>query len=252
MDGPGTRRGGDGMTDTDNRNIIERLGAVHRELGPIAKAQVEMNRSSFMAFRVDDVYAHLGPLFAKHGVVVVPRVVDAVYRDITSKANAKGVSVRVTVEYDFVAPDMSGVTMTFRAEGDDYGDKATNKAVQQAIKYGLIQMFQIATGEVDPDAIPIDPAVVDETERTITAVTAAFPDIDTARSVWMKVADTIGHVPGQPMDVETADRFVSMVAEVASDSTHDGTEPAATDKETGETETDDRIDDTTGDETNGE
>lgn len=134
-----------------DRNVIERLNEVATQVGAMDKQQVQ----NFKAFTVDDVYSKLRPLFSKAGVVVVPSVASTKYEHITSKSGTPGISAYVHMDYVFHAPDGSQVTMRVAAEGQDYSDKATNKAVQQAFKYGLIQMFMISTGEVDPDAVTV-------------------------------------------------------------------------------------------------
>ena len=137
---------------SDTLNIIERLTLVHQGLGKIEKRPVQ----GFKAFAIDDVYANIGPLFAKHGIVVTPSVKDTRYEAVEAKSGAKGFACFITVDYTFHAPDGSTVKMRAASEGIDYGDKSTNKALQQAFKYGLIQMFQISTGEVDPDAAVVE------------------------------------------------------------------------------------------------
>ena len=42
--------------------------------------------------------------------------------------------------------------MKVPGESRDYGDKGTFQATQQAIKYGFVQAFMIATGEPDADS----------------------------------------------------------------------------------------------------
>ncbi len=150
--------------DSDDRTVVERLRDVKAELGTIDKEQINIPGQRFMAFTVDRVYGHLGPLFNKHGIVVVPYFVSADYGDTTSKSGTLGKWVSVVVDYVFHGVDGSSVTMRFCAEGIDYQDKATNKAVQQAFKYGLVQLFQLSTGDVDPDT-----AVPDQAEPKLSA-----------------------------------------------------------------------------------
>lgn len=146
----------------DGRNVVERLIDVKRQLGAIEKQEIKAGRQTYNAFTVDTVYAHLGPLLAKHGIAVVPSLDAVTYVEGETSSGTKSVDARVVVDYSFIAPDESAVTMRFAGEGRDTSDKATNKAFQQALKYGLIQMFQIATGEVDPDAVLIEAAAVDD------------------------------------------------------------------------------------------
>lgn len=134
-------------------DIYERLIGVGSDVGAMDKQQVQ----SFKAFAVDDVYSKLRPLFTKWGIAILPTVnsVDYVMHD-RGGDKTPAIDARVQVTYRFYAPNGSTTQMTFVAEGRDYSDKATNKAVQQAFKYGLIQMFMISTGEVEPDSENIE------------------------------------------------------------------------------------------------
>ncbi len=153
-------------TDEFLGNVIARLLAVKAELGTIEKDRVDQGGGgTFMAFAVDRVYGHLGPLFNKHGIVVVPYFVSADYEDTHSQSGKKGKWATVVVDYVFHGIDGSTVTMRFGAEGIDYQDKATNKAVQQAFKYGLVQMFQLSTGDVDPDAADLPEQASESAEK---------------------------------------------------------------------------------------
>ncbi|HHH27369.1 MAG TPA: hypothetical protein ENK57_03325 [Polyangiaceae bacterium] len=133
-------------------DVLKALNAVHRELGPIAKRKVDAGRGgSFQAFAVDDVYAAIGPLLAKHGVVLTSTVDDVRVEPVTFRGGAEGRWVMVRLRYRFTALDGSSIETAGVGEGIDTQDKATNKALQQALKYALVQAFQIATGEPDPD-----------------------------------------------------------------------------------------------------
>ena len=133
--------------------IFARLNAVAGDLTAIPKQQVDAGAGGrYKAFAIDDIYSHLRPLFTKHGVVVIPS-----FAKQKCSVSEKGRNVaQVTIDYTFWSVTGDSVTMRFGAEGHDGQDKATNKAAQQALKYGLIQMFQISTGEVDPDAAVIE------------------------------------------------------------------------------------------------
>jgi hypothetical protein len=130
--------------------VVERLIMIGKEVGPTGKQT--MKGVGYDAFAIDDIYSKLRPLFSKWEVVIVPTMRQTEYVVTPRVEKSPAVDAHVWIDYSFYSPDGSHVTMTFSAEGRDFGDKATNKAVQQAFKYGLIQMFMISTGEVDPDA----------------------------------------------------------------------------------------------------
>ncbi len=173
------------MSDPATGTVIERLNAVARDLGPIPKRRIDIGKgfNAFNAFLVDDVYAHVGPLFAKHGIVVVPQFRSAEYSAVESARGTKGTVAHVVIDYEFHGVDGSSVTMTFAAEGIDYQDKATNKAAQQALKYGIIQLLQIATGEVDPDAAEL-PETSIEAPSTSGAGEPMSPDRRARNAAW--------------------------------------------------------------------
>ncbi|KKN15592.1 hypothetical protein LCGC14_0984420 [marine sediment metagenome] len=148
------------------RTVIERLLKVKEELGTIEKDWIDtQGGGKFFAFTIDRVYGHLGPLFNKHGLIVTPRMVSVDYGTVTSAHGKHGTSAHVMMDYTFCDVDGGELTMRFGAEGIDYQDKATNKAVQQAFKYALVQLFQLSTGDVDPDAAQLPDQASEKVEE---------------------------------------------------------------------------------------
>jgi len=88
-------------------------------------------------------------------------------------------------EYTFVhAPSQTDIIVSAVGEGDDFGDKGSNKAMTVALKYALRQTLLIETGD-DPDETSSD--VFDQTEAIggkawsedhIKAMLTANPDAD--------------------------------------------------------------------------
>jgi hypothetical protein len=113
------------------------------------------------AFRgIDDVYAHLAPLLAAHGLCVFPRCMS---REMTERATRNGGALFVAsihAEFDFVAvADGTKHTASTFGEAMDSSDKATNKAMSAAFKYAAFMTFCIPTeGDNDADATGHDVA----------------------------------------------------------------------------------------------
>ena len=129
---------------TDVELVYERLVRVANDLPTIERRQVQ----TFKAFNVDDIYAAVRPLLIKHDLTIAPWVESVEYGTGTFKGGTEYVDARIVMGYTFrCSVDGSRVDAKFAAEGRDTQDKATNKAAQQALKYCLIQMFQINTGE---------------------------------------------------------------------------------------------------------
>jgi len=137
---------------------------------------VEKNRANAQQgykFRgIDDVYSAVHPLFAKHKIFTLPRVLN---ENTTERTTASGTILRfvnLTMAYDFFAPDGSHVTAEVVGEAMDAGDKASNKAMSAAQKYALIQTLCIPTGST-PDADEVtQPEVTTETRQVSKSSTA--------------------------------------------------------------------------------
>lgn len=132
--------------------IYLRLVAILSELPVIGKNQ-KNEQQGFMFRGHDDILAALNPLLAKHGVVVVPDVLE---RETSQRTTSKGgvmYEVNLHVRYTFYAEDGSSVSASTWGEGTDTGDKATNKAMTMAFKNVLNQTFAISSAEFkDADA----------------------------------------------------------------------------------------------------
>jgi hypothetical protein len=126
------------------------MAAVLKEVGVIEKGRRNVQQG--YQFRgIDDVYEAVHPLFAKHGIFTVPRVLNEETNERTTQSGTVLRFVKLTMAYDFFAPDGSRVTAEMIGEAMDAGDKASNKAMSAAQKYALIQTFCIPTGST-PDA----------------------------------------------------------------------------------------------------
>lgn len=142
-------------TSTPTKNVYQLIAAVAAELAQEGISKDRRNQQQGYQFRgIDDVYNALAPVIAKHGLVILPRILS---RDITERPSAKGgvlFSVVVEAEFDFVSShDGSKHTVKTYGEAMDSADKATNKAMSAAYKYAAFQTFCIPTeGDNDADA----------------------------------------------------------------------------------------------------
>lgn len=139
---------------------MEVYKAVNAVQAALAKSGISKDRKASgggasYAFRgIDDVYSHLAPLLAEHGLCVFPRCMS---REVTERATRNGGALFVAVvhaEFDFVAmADGSKHTAATFGEAMDSSDKATNKAMSAAFKYAAFMTFCIPTeGDNDADA----------------------------------------------------------------------------------------------------
>ena len=137
---------------TEKKNIFESIQAVMGEIGAVGKTSKNAQQG-FMYRGIDAVMNALQPALIKHGVFVVPEILEQIREE---RVNAKGTTLIYSIckiKYNFYAQDGSSVSATVIGEGMDTGDKATNKAMSIAFKYACFQVFCIPTEEmVDPDA----------------------------------------------------------------------------------------------------
>lgn len=135
--------------------VYEKIAAITAEMSKIGIAKSSKNSQQNYMFRgIDAVYGALSPLLAKHGLCVLPRVIEhAVVERETQKGGALFYTT-LKVEFDFVAAeDASKHTVCTIGEAMDTGDKSSNKAMSAAYKYACFQAFCIPTeGDNDADA----------------------------------------------------------------------------------------------------
>lgn len=140
------------------KNIYQTINAVMADIGAIGKDKV--NQQQRFHYRgVDDVMNTLNPAFIKHGLFLVPEVLEQTREERqTGKGGTLIYSVCKT-KYTFYAEDGSSISTVVIGEGMDSGDKASNKALSAAFKYACFQVFCIATEELkDPDADTPEPS----------------------------------------------------------------------------------------------
>lgn len=140
--------------------IFGKMLAVKKGIGSIGKDQ--KNTGQGWNFRgIDDFMNALHPILNKHGVGILPSVVQhSEPKFITNeKTNRTSKNTQITIKYTFFAEDGSTVDIVMPAEGVDSGDKGTNKALSAAFKYALMQGFCVPTKdmeEADRDNATID------------------------------------------------------------------------------------------------
>ena len=129
--------------------VEEAFVAAMRQIGPIAKAQT--NEAQGYKFRgIDDVLAEVNSALTDNGLFYLPNVVTYEREWRVSAKGTDMVHVFLTVRYDFYCEAGGGpLSMTIPTEGRDASDKATNKAMSGALKYGLIQCFAIPVRDQD-------------------------------------------------------------------------------------------------------
>lgn len=136
------------------KNIYQVINDIQKDLASSGIGKNQTNTYDKYKFRgIDDVYNAVSPLLAKHGMCILPEVLDRNVQERISAKNQALFYVTVKVKYTLVsASDGSKHEITAYGEAMDRGDKATNKAMSAAFKYALFQTFCIPTEAQDADA----------------------------------------------------------------------------------------------------
>ena len=134
--------------------VITAIRSIIKDIGEHGVAKGQKNKEQGYQYRgIDDMLNALSPLYAKHGLVIVPKVVSRDVIQSTTKSGSALWKVSVCVEYHLHAEDGSTLVASTYGEAMDSADKATNKALSAAYKYLVIQLFAIpVVGTPDADA----------------------------------------------------------------------------------------------------
>lgn len=147
--------------------IYEALSKVMNEIQAVGKK--DRNSQAGFNFRgIDAVTNAVGPALRKHGVIVVPEVLDYQYGTVVVGQKRTEMShARMQIAFTWYGPDGDSIRSVTAGEAFDSGDKATAKAHSVAFRTAMLQTLCLPTDEPDPDetsyerapAAPVDPVV---------------------------------------------------------------------------------------------
>lgn len=195
-------------------SVYKAINAVQTELARIGigKDRVNTQGSGYRFRGIDDVYNAIAPLLAKHGLCILPRIIERECVERQTKNGGAIFYVTVSAEFDFVcAEDGSKHTVRTFGEAMDTSDKATNKAMSAAYKYAAFQAFAIPTeGDNDADAHSHQIAVEPPAELLDAARTAAMGGRASFEAFWKPLPKPrrlllVGHIESLKEAVEAAD-----------------------------------------------
>jgi hypothetical protein len=133
------------------QRIYKAISEAMKDIEPIAKNRKNQGQN-FQYRGIDDVMNELQPILTKHGIFIVPEVLEQTREERQTKSGSTlNYSIQKTA-FHFTADDGSKVTAVVVGEGMDSADKASNKALSIAFKYACLQVFCIPTeDQKDPD-----------------------------------------------------------------------------------------------------
>lgn len=130
---------------------VELMLRVMESVQAVRKA--DRNTEQGYNFRgIDATVNAVGPALREHGVLPVPVLHKAAYRDVLTSRGKPSRECTVEVAYRFYGPAGDFVEVVVPGESMDFGDKGTAKAMSVAYRIALLQALCIPTDEPDADA----------------------------------------------------------------------------------------------------
>lgn len=129
-------------------NIYQKLNTIKEKLAYIQK---DKKVDSYMAVTHDAVTRETRDLFIEQKVLIVPVELESKV-ELTGTTTGKGVPyirLESTYRVDFINCDEPAevVSVQLSAHALDHGDKAPGKAHSYVVKYAILKVLQIETGE---------------------------------------------------------------------------------------------------------
>lgn len=186
-------------------HVYKAISAVMGDLAKTGVAKGQTNTFDNYKFRgIDDVYNALAPLLSKHGLVILPRVLERTSEERTSKKGDALFYITVKAEFDFVAAeDGSKHTVCAYGEAMDRGDKGTNKAMTAAYKYAMFEAFCIPTegdNDADKESHEVSVKVITEQQAAALRDMIEMTNSDTAKFCEAFGAPTVDELPASKLN----------------------------------------------------
>lgn len=132
--------------------LYAKIVQVMNDVGPVKKTGYNAFHK-YHYLKEEDIINAVRPLLAKHGVAIIPQVLEETVSVVTNARGNEETLCRLRVEFTFVDVDTSdSFSVITVGHGVDPGDKAAYKALTGALKYCLRQLLMISEGGDDPEA----------------------------------------------------------------------------------------------------
>jgi len=126
----------------ETKNIYQRISSVMEEVKYVQKSNAAKG-IPYKSVKHDDVMGALHLPLVKHGIVVVPSIVE-----MTQDGNRT--TAKIEVSFVNIDDPEDRFTVTYFGYGVDTQDKGPGKAFSYAVKYALLKTFCLETGD-DPE-----------------------------------------------------------------------------------------------------
>lgn len=169
-----------------SQSVFAKVSALAADLARIGIGKTETNESQRFKYRgIDQTLDVLGKLIPKHGLILIPSVVESARSQSTTSRGSVMFTTVTRVRYTFIATDDgSQVSFDYLGEGSDTGDKSTSKSLTMALKYALFHALQVPlSGDSDADASTPEEVVQSTEPSPVFDLDSAVQTISSAASV---------------------------------------------------------------------
>lgn len=138
--------------------VVALLRAI-RDLGYVRKTgKFEQGNTKYSYRSVDAVVNAANVVMERHGILFVPEVLEQAERLGKTGSGSTMTTATVRTRWHIAGPagDVFPVPVVTVGHAFDTSDKAFNKAQSVAWRIALVQVFQMVTGDPDPDAVRIE------------------------------------------------------------------------------------------------
>lgn len=135
--------------DFRKQNLVSKLAAVMGVVSHVPKR----GYNDFHKYRYvmeADLVGTIRPLLAASGIMIVPSVIREEFEpNITTTRSGAMSMTRILVQYT-ITDGTDEIVMSIPGHGMDSGDKGVYKAMTGSMKYALMKLFEVDTGD-DPE-----------------------------------------------------------------------------------------------------
>lgn len=149
------------------KNIYERINEIRKQVDYIQK-DIDKKKLGYAAVSHDMVTASLRSALIEHGVIILPTLMDSDVKD-TGTTTSSGIPIiryEATINVRFVNMDAPEdfFEIDIPAHANDHGDKAPGKALSYAVKYAMLKVFSLETGENEESRVEGELAKITEAQ----------------------------------------------------------------------------------------
>lgn len=149
------------------KNIYQRLNEVRKKVSYLQKNK-EVKGQGYKAVTHDEVTAYLREHFIEYGIVTVPSQVTSGFENVGETKNG-AIIIRYNGWYEIkfmnIDEPSDFIQMSVESHAMDHGDKAPGKALSYAVKYAMLKVLNIETGEDEESRIEVQKRIEESKEK---------------------------------------------------------------------------------------